>query len=372
MKMWSCRGRMVHNYITLVVALILGHAVSESHGWLSNSVGSASSLIINPSRSSATTTTTTTATTTTTTTVLGMGSRSATKWQRKKDWLASRGAVTEGTAAAAAAGGSTTDVVQFAEIIGGGRIGGTLAQAGACVILGRDDTIDPNGVGPILIATRNDALDGIVTKCPDNRRKDLVFMQNGYLDDFLGSKGLQSNTQVLLYLSVTGKGVAPIDGVTTVNPEGLTAATGEWAQAFADRLAKLDLKCNVVSSEEYRPAMFEKLMWISTYMLVGAAKECKTVGQAGLEYGDVVEQVVTELVSAVSAKEGIVFPDGTLARLKAYTDVVADFPCAVKEFEWRNKYFWDLGDEAAPTHNELLKECSRKGLIAFELPGFTP
>jgi hypothetical protein len=28
------------------------------------------------------------------------------------------------------------------------------------------------------------------------------------------------------------------------------------------------------------------------------------------------------------------FLAGTLERLKAYTDVVADFPCNVKEFEW--------------------------------------
>ena len=83
------------------------------------------------------------------------------------------------------------------------------------------------------------------------------------LDDFLASKNLLSNTQALLYLSVTAKGVEPVDGITVVNPEGLTAATGPHAQAFADRLNALGLKCNVVSAEEYRPAMFEKLMWVS-------------------------------------------------------------------------------------------------------------
>ena len=87
-----------------------------------------------------------------------------------------------------------------------------------------------------------------------------MFLQNGYLDDFLAQKNLMSNTQALLYLSVTAKGVDPVDGITTVNPEGLTAATGVHAEAFAERLAKLGLKCNVVSAEEYRPAMFEKLM----------------------------------------------------------------------------------------------------------------
>ena len=103
-------------------------------------------------------------------------------------------------------------------------------------------------------------------------------------------------------------------------------------------------------------------------MLVGTAKECKSVGQAGAEHEELVEQIVNELAAAVSAKEGISFPPGTVERLAAYTDVVADFPCGVKEFEWRNQYFYDLGDEACPTHNGLLRECKEKGFLAFALP----
>ena len=103
-------------------------------------------------------------------------------------------------------------------------------------------------------------------------------------------------------------------------------------------------------------------------MLVGTAKGCSSVGQAGQEYKDLVEQVVNELVAAVSAKEGIEFQEGTMERLAAYTDVVSDFPCAVKEFEWRNQYFYNLGDEACPTHNALLRECKEKGVLSFELP----
>ena len=271
-----------------------------------------------------------------------------------------RGIMTSSTELSASSGS--------AEIIGAGRIGSLLAEAGNTIVLGRNDSIDPNKEGPILIATRNDALDAIVDNCPENRRKDLVFMQNGYLDTFLKSKGLLDNTQVLLYLSVTAKGVAPVDGVTSYNPEGLTAATGLHAQAFADRLATLNLKCNVVDAATYRPAMFEKLIWISTYMLVGTAKGCSSVGQAGEEHKDLVESVVRELTAAVSAAEGIAFPRGTMERLSAYTDVVTDFPCAVKEFEWRNKYFYDLGDQACPTHNGLLRECAENGLLGFELP----
>lgn len=103
-------------------------------------------------------------------------------------------------------------------------------------------------------------------------------------------------------------------------------------------------------------------------MLVGTAKDCFSVGQAGEDYKELVEQVVSELVAAVSAKEGIEFQDGTIERLAAYTDVVADFPCGVKEFEWRNQYFYNLGDDACPTHNALLRECADKGALGFELP----
>jgi len=130
---------------------------------------------------------------------------------------------------------SSTSSVPKAEIIGAGRIGSLLAQAGNCIVLARQDSIsaDPSMAGvPILISTRNDALDGIVDKCPDFRKPDLVFLQNGYLDNFLESKGLLDNTQALLYLSVTAKGVKPIDGITTVNPEGLTASTGVHAKPY--------------------------------------------------------------------------------------------------------------------------------------------
>uniref|UniRef100_A0A6V2DI38 Opine dehydrogenase domain-containing protein n=1 Tax=Ditylum brightwellii TaxID=49249 RepID=A0A6V2DI38_9STRA len=301
-------------------------------------------------------------------------SRGAKKWSRKKAWLEKRGFTEESeplsatTSTNSSSETSSSSSSGLCTVVGGGRIGSLLSSKGETILLKRGDTIDPDGSGPILLATRNDALDSIVDNCPPNRRKDLVFLQNGYLDTFLESKGLLDNTQALLYLSVPALGVEAVDGITSVNPEGLTASTGEWAQALSDRLGSLDLKCNVVGMEEYRPAMFEKLIWISTYMLVGTAKSCTSVGQAGSDYTALVESVVTELVTAVSKKEGISFPEGTMARLAAYTDVVSDFPCGVKEFEWRNQYFYNLGDEECPIHNGLLRECAEGGKLGFELP----
>jgi hypothetical protein len=154
----------------------------------------------------------------------------------------------------------------LAEIMGAGRIGELLASAGACTVLRRGDAIDPTLIGcPVIIATRNDALEGIVAACPPERRADLVFVQNGYLDSFLEKHGLSDNTQALLYLSVPAKGVAPVDGVTRVNPNGLTAATGVHAAALAKRWAAVGMKCHVISSRDYRPAMFEKLMYVHVW-----------------------------------------------------------------------------------------------------------
>ena len=216
--------------VRLLLAVFLA-AASAAHAWTSTAVSSKRlplSVVLN-------------------------GSRAATKWERKQVWLEKRG----GSMATTELSSSSIT----AEIIGAGRIGEFLAKAGDCQVLGREDSIDASKEGqPILIATRNDALAGIVDNCPENRRKDLVFLQNGYLDNFLEEKGLLDNTQVLLYLSVTAKGAEPVDGVTSVNPEGLTTAMGIHAQAFADRLAALNMKCNVVTPEDYRPAMFEKLM----------------------------------------------------------------------------------------------------------------
>ena len=112
----------------------------------------------------------------------------------------------------------------------------------------------------------------------------------------------------------------------------------------------------------------QTISWISTYMLVGTAKDCASVGLAGADHKQLVEDIISELVAAVSAKEGIAFQSGAIERLAAYTDVVTDFPCGVKEFEWRNQYFYDLGDEACPLHNGLLRECAEKGKLGFELP----
>lgn len=72
------------------------------------------------------------------------------------------------------------------------------------------------------------------------------------IEPWLESKGLSSNTQLLVYFAVAKIGDAPIDGKTDVNPEGLTAVTGEWSKVVAERLRHGGLACKVSLSKFYK------------------------------------------------------------------------------------------------------------------------
>jgi len=241
----------------------------------------------------------------------------------------------------------STDVPSI--IVGGGRIGSLLADLGVegDAVLTRSMPFPSSPAeGPIYVCTRNDALESIVEATPEHRRKDLVFMQNGMLGSFLNAKGLAGNTQVLLYLAVAKLGEAPIDGITEFNPDGLTSATGEWAEAFAARLAKGDLKCRALSGVEYTAAMLEKHVWICAFMLVGALNGGVTVGEVESAHSEQLASLISELCAAGEAELGVKLPDGAYDRLAAYGRAVAHFPTAVKEFEWRNGWFYGITQRA--------------------------
>ena len=226
----------------------------------------------------------------------------------------------------------------------------------------RGDPI-PEVAGPIIVCTRNDSLDGIVDSVPADRRSDLVFLQNGMLEPWLQRRGLTDVTQVLIYFAVAKLGDAPTDGVTDLNPEGLTAACGKHAEAFAARLRRAGLACHVLPPPQFRASMLEKLIWISAFMLVGAAHPGASVGDVERSHRPEVCALIAELAAGAAAATGAEFAPQLAERLCAYARSVAHFPTAVKEFEWRNGYFWSLSQaaEAAgkpdpfPLHTHLLR-----------------
>lgn len=260
----------------------------------------------------------------------------------------------------------TAAKVAPAVIVGGGRVGRALQEMGSGqdLLVKRGDPVPLDFEGPILVCTRNDDLDAVLEVTPKSRWSDLVFFQNGMLEPWFQSKGLGDADQVLAYFAVSKLGEPPIDGKTDTNPEGLTAAYGKWASAVAARLHAGGLTCKVLDKETFQKQMLEKLIWISAFMLVGARHPGATVGAVEKEFRSEVSSLIAELASAAAAEKGIVFEEAIEERLCAYSRAVAHFPTAVKEFKWRNGWFYSLSDKAVaegkpdpcPLHTAWIKE----------------
>ena len=251
-------------------------------------------------------------------------------------------------------------------VVGAGRVGQALERMGhgRDMVVKRGENVPEDSTGPIFVCTRNDVLGSIVDATPPSRREDLVFIQNGMLAPWLESKGLSEATQVLVYFAVAKLGDPPLDGKTDTNPEGLTAATGKWADATAARLHSAGLSCSVLDAEEFKKPMLEKLIWICAFMLVGARHPGATVGDVEKEHREEVADLINELAGAAGKEMGVEFDAGIEDRLCAYARSVAHFPTAVKEFEWRNGWFYEISKRAlesgkedpCPLHTAWLRE----------------
>ncbi|KAI4355863.1 hypothetical protein L6164_004594 [Bauhinia variegata] len=260
----------------------------------------------------------------------------------------------------------TSTKVIPAVIVGGGRVGKALQDLGSGedVLVKRGEPVPLEFEGPILVCTRNDDLDAVLEATPQSRWSDLVFFQNGMLEPWLESKGLKEADQVLAYFAVSKLGEAPIDGKTDTNPEGLTAAYGKWASAVAARLHAGGLSCKILDKEAFQKQMLEKLIWICSFMLVGARNGGVTVGVVEKEFRSEVARLITELASAAAQEKGLKFEAAMEERLCAYSRAVAHFPTAVKEFKWRNGWFYSVSEKAVaqgkpdpcPLHTQWLKE----------------
>ena len=245
---------------------------------------------------------------------------------------------------AAVEGMTKGSMVTKGVIVGGGRIGSLIWTLNGQQdrLLKRDEKLTAEETGPVYVCTRNSDLENIIETCPANRREDLVFLQNGVLTEYLESKGLEGNTQGLIYFAVSKKGEKPIDGITDVNPEGLTAITGKWGEDFRARLAMGGLRCHVLDKPTWTVAMLEKHIWICAFMAVGAKYKGITVGEVEREHNAEVRSLIAELAAAATLKTKVAFPAGVADRLCAYARSVAHFPTALKEIEWRNGWFTDI------------------------------
>jgi len=260
-------------------------------------------------------------------------------------------------------------------IIGQGRIGSLLASLGGGkdVIVKRGESIPADHPGPIYICTRNDVLEDVIKSCPENKREDLVFLQNGMIEPLLRKFGLEKASKANIYFAVPKIGAEPKDGKTDTDPDGLTAATGKWAFAFQERITKADLSCKVLFERDFRRSMFEKLIWISAFMLVGSVHGNIPVGDVEKFHKKEVEEMIEELTMFVRFTTGCALLNGTVNRCCAYARAVADFPTALKEFEWRNGWFYEYSLRArekgipsqTPMHDDYLEDGKARGLISW-------
>ena len=143
---------------------------------------------------------------------------------------------------------------------------------------------------------------------------------------------------------------------------------------MAARLRGAGLTCQVREEGPFKLAMFEKYMWICAFMLLGVHYGGIMVGEVEEKHkGDLV-QMVSEMQAAIADKEGVTFEDKCPERLCAYARTVAHFPTALKEFDWRNKYFLDLTrareaegkDDLTPLHTKLLLKARDDGHVKFD------
>lgn len=228
-------------------------------------------------------------------------------------------------------------------VVGLGRVGEFLrAQGdGTDLVITRGLEIPPDAPGPVYLCTRNDDLEEIINKCPPEKKEDLVFIQNGMLERFLRRHDCSPNTKANIYFAISKKGQDPIDGITETNPEGLTSVYGKWQDAFAERLHKAGLTCKVMKDRDFRRSQLDKLIWICVTNLVGAVHGNISMGEVANMHVKEVTELSVEMATMLRFTLAVGMMPDIEERILAYASRMKDFPTAIKEFKWRNGFFYD-------------------------------
>jgi ketopantoate reductase len=245
-------------------------------------------------------------------------------------------------------------------IIGAGRIGTALAERSHAPLLSRTSDwscLEEGSGAPILVGVRNDDLPAVLERVPRQRWGDLVFVQNGMLDDWLAEQGLSQCTRGVLYFAVAKK-----HGPLEVG--GSSPFTGPHAEAVVRWLAGLGLPAEVVDRERFTAAMLEKLIWNSALGLLSQACACE-LGTVLDAHADELRALVEEMATVGRAALGVATPvEELLSRLEASARPLAHLRLGVKEWRWRNGWFVSTARRLGmgmPVHEALL---ARAGLPA--------
>lgn len=243
-------------------------------------------------------------------------------------------------------------------IIGAGRVGMALhsraAERGvACGLIRRSEgweQLEQGAGGPVLVATRNDDLDGVVERVPVHRRQDLVFVQNGMLRPWLQERALSRATRGLLFFAVPHRG-APIE------PGPASPFTGSLAVEVVRWLGALGLPAEAVDWPRFGALELEKLIWNCAFGLL-CERFDRTVGEVCAEQDALLRALVAELRAVGRAAMSVDLPQEWLVdRLVSYSRSIPDYQGSVKEWRWRNGWFLRAAEEhglSTPVHRQLL------------------
>lgn len=227
-------------------------------------------------------------------------------------------------------------------VVGGGRIGTFLANlTDASVVTRHHGELQPTG--PILVCVRNNELQGVISRTPIERRKDLIFLQNGMIDSLLESLGMQEATRGILYFAIESKGGDVVDG-------GGSAFSGAYAPWLVSILQGAKIDAKAVTPEAFQKEMGRKLIWNSVFGLLGQLYQ-KDVGQILDQHRSEFQILLSELKIVFESATKISLGDDLEQGLTAYALKVSHYHCRASEWEWRNGWF--LSRMVTPLHRQL-------------------
>lgn len=106
-----------------------------------------------------------------------------------------------------------------------------------------------------------------------------------------------------MYFVVVKLGDFFLDGKMDMNFEGLIVVMGKWVKVMVVWFYFVGFLCKVLDVEEFKKLMFEKLIWICVFMLVGVRYLGVMVGVVEKEYWKEVEDFINEFVGVVEVEK---------------------------------------------------------------------
>jgi hypothetical protein len=252
-------------------------------------------------------------------------------------------------------------------ILGAGRVGRAIADRVTALdvpvaLVTRTagwSAIETGPIGdPILVCVRADDLFDAITRVPERRRSDLVFIQNGAIRGLLQEFGLGDCTRGILYAA------ASEDGMLT--PGGDSPFCGHHALPIARILGAAGIPARVVNWASFTYFEAEKLLWICIFGVLSEL-HAVDVGTVASQHRDEVAGLVAELLPVLRASFGIDPDRGpVIDRLCLYASHIPSWKAAVREWKWRNGWLEALAaryGKHTPLHRAALVAAGHEALL---------